>query len=141
MKANPTTPEAGELSELALRCEGAVPAEEWELIREAGKLVFPDLNREDHTNARFHINQLCDSGGFIDAAMTLVPEADWEPYGGATGPWNVTMATAYGSASVMPTDGKSTGIHDKRGGHGRAATPALALCAACLRARTQEPHP
>lgn len=67
----------------------------------------------------------------LDAAMGLVPIADW--------PWNITMATAYGSASVMPCDGKSTGIHDKRGGHSRgAATPVLALCIAALRAQAGE---
>jgi len=64
----------------------------------------------------------------IDAAMSLVPVAPW--------PWNVTMATAYGSASVVPCAGESTGIHDKRGGHCHGATAAaLAMTAAALRAR------
>ncbi len=74
----------------------------------------------------------------LDAAMTLVPEelADWQAYEGPGRPkYNVTMATAHGAASVMPTDGKSTGIHDERAGHGHAVTPALALTAAALRAR------
>lgn len=64
----------------------------------------------------------------LDAAMMLVPApVRW--------PWNVTMATAYGSASVIPCHGGSYGIHDPCAGHcNGAATPALALTAASLRA-------
>jgi hypothetical protein len=129
MKANPTTPEAGELSELALRCEGAVPAEEWELIREAGKLVFPDLNREDHTNARFHINQLCDSGGFIDAAMTLVPEG-WFTSDFHQGP-------SGGNWWKLSTIGAEDERYRDVAGKGQL--PATALCAAALRAQRIRP--
>lgn len=66
----------------------------------------------------------------LDAAMTLVPPAErW--------PWNVTMATFYCSASVIPNHGDSYGVSDPYAGHsqGKAATPILALCAAALRAR------
>ena len=67
--------------------------------------------------------------GSIDAAMTLVPE-DTESL-----PWNVTTASHYGSASVIPVDGKSTGVCDERTGHGRAATLPLAICIAAIKAR------
>jgi hypothetical protein len=71
--------------------------------------------------------ELANVKAWESAAMTLTVGLPW--------PVNVTMATAYGSASVMPCDGQSTGIHDKRGGHcGYASTPALALTAAAIRA-------
>jgi len=71
----------------------------------------------------------------FDAAMTLVPEGNWEPYGSAVSPWNVVITTAYNSVSVCPIDGDSTGMRDKRGGRSRARSVPLALCAAALRAR------
>jgi hypothetical protein len=74
----------------------------------------------------------------LDAAMSLVPEASWEPYGGARTPWNVVITSAYNSVGIHPTDAKSTGIHDKRGGSARAATVPLALTAAALRARASQ---
>lgn len=66
----------------------------------------------------------------LDAAMTLVPEETrW--------PWNVTIATAYRSVSVIPNHGDSYGVNDPFCGHsrGKAATVPLAICAAALRAR------
>jgi hypothetical protein len=73
----------------------------------------------------------------LDATMTLIE--NWNP----PFPINVTMATAYGSASVMPNDGHSTGIHDQRGGHAHLGRydPPRALCAAALRAIAQTEVP
>jgi hypothetical protein len=77
-----------------------------------------------------HPEQLKRYTASLDAAMLLVPPADrWA--------WNVTMATFYRWVSVIPKHGDSYGINDPFAGHSRdkAATPALALCAAALRAR------
>lgn len=71
----------------------------------------------------------------LDAAMTLVPTtAPWTPYRDTKDLYNIVIASAYGHVNIMPTDGASTGIHDKRRGEASAATLPLALTAAALRA-------
>lgn len=64
----------------------------------------------------------------IDAALTLVPE----------GAYSTSIATAYRSVHVSPIDPDSYGISDPRTGRcDHAATVALAICAAALKARAR----
>lgn len=65
----------------------------------------------------------------IDSAIALVQKHF--PLGSG---WNYTMAAAYGRFSIIPNDGKSTGIHDKRCGHGNGSTIPLSILSALLKA-------
>jgi hypothetical protein len=73
----------------------------------------------------------------LDAAM-LLAESVGEAWGR---PHNLCIATAYGSAYIVPNDGGSYGINDPLKGQARAigkdeiGRTARAITAACLRAR------
>lgn len=107
-----------DLHHLAARLEQAGVHEQWELIREAGRLVLDDIG------TRLRLNTLCDAGGFRDAAELLLPE---------------------GISSTTVEDYRAIGVKSRayaypkeqafgRSFYGCAATPALALGAAALRA-------
>lgn len=77
----------------------------------------------------------------LDSAMTLVGYPNGRPH-------NVVIASAYGSAYIVPNDGESYGISDPLKGAGRAVgddelgRTARAVTAAALRARsTMENNP
>ena len=101
-----------DILELAARCEAASADEQRELIWEAAIAVrvAGDLMRE-----------MFEAGAFLDAAMTLVPEGlrriEFGTYE-AGGAWAYVWS--------VPTDEK---------GEADAATEALALTAAALKAR------
>lgn len=124
------------LEALAMRCEKAgepdrrIDRDIWRIVENVKSLAHDEENIRMTEARRGHLflSHIPPFTASLDAAMTLVPPSDrW--------PWNITMATFYGSASVIPCHGGSYGINDPHAGHGRAATPALALCAAALRAR------
>lgn len=110
------------LLELAERCEQATADEARQLLIDARELVFPHpLNGGPSTpesvvrRATFDAYVNCMKPALLDAAMTLVPE---------------------GMAWVMGVD--VTGKHFANvdfAARREGATPALALCAAALRAR------
>lgn len=124
--------------ELARRCEKASGADAADLLYEAwNTLVQADLEfrrfactiigRPDGKTNAGRFADLLDNGGFVDAAFMLVPEG-----------WNVDMgirqtrALAWAELARPEHDPLLVGKYS-----GRAAkTPALALCAAALRARS-----
>lgn len=118
-----TTPSPTVLLDLAERCERATGPDrelDYELAMvagytEIGHRVYRDPQGKYYGSAPYYTRS-------IDAAMTLVPEgAEWE------------CGTAHlvnrGWANVITRDRESKG---------KAATPALALCAAALRARSTD---
>jgi hypothetical protein len=118
------------LKELAAKCEQAAADEQADLLREAFILVHgpkperllggsPELATYlDHLNP---FVRLINNGGFLDAAMTLMPEG-----------W-VWVVDAVGRASCFKPD--SAKPWPRAGGV--TNTPALALCAAALRAHAK----
>jgi len=115
-------PKVAALNALAERCEAATGADR-ELFEQAWLAVFirtgGDLNIANWPASlkerwdRF--SALLDAGAYLDAAMTLVPEG-WSR---RTENWNgVESAKLQRGATVVSSE---------------AATPALALTAACLR--------
>lgn len=121
-----------ELLKLAERCEKASGPDR-ELFWQAYEAVFGKANAEiidqfpghkmPDTWERFR--KLLDAGGFLDAAMTLVPEG--YSYGAGTTFYERkgwAYCIEYGASGFKNID---------------AATPALALCAAALRARAAKP--
>lgn len=106
------------LLELAERCEKASADEQRALIWECGLAL---------RRAGDRMRALFDAGGFESAALTLVPEG-----------WDTHLhihATIDGSALAFLTDrGWLNEKPDGRLLQADAATPALALCAASLRA-------
>lgn len=113
-----------ELLELAERCEQAMEVEQCDLLYAAYRIVGP----ESHDWRWDHFLGLLNAKAYLDAAMMLVPEG-WERFD--------VDATA-------PELGIDWTLHGrKREAKGTAATTALALCAAALRARTSmegQPH-
>lgn len=88
--------------------------------------IWEYYDPERNTFARF-IPAIMSS---VDAALSLVDRC-----GFPLRQWNYTMAAAYGSFSIIPNDGESTGIHDKRCGHAHgAATIPIAILSALLAA-------
>lgn len=121
---------AGVLDGLALRCEAATGADrdtDWRIQKALGIGNWPDVemwppfcvgSRADKEIPRYTAS--------LDAAMTLVPEG-----------WHTKLA--------LEDRHSHSWRWDLRGGFGfdagaRAATPALALTAAALRARAQAPQ-
>jgi len=98
---------------LALRCEQASGDEERELIQAAYEALRPE--------EMCWPDRLYDLGGAASIAMSLVPERWW-------------CRMTFGS-------GASAGLwHLERRVQADAATPALALTAASLRARAETPN-
>jgi hypothetical protein len=112
--------------ELADHCEQAGAEHQRGLLLEAFDAIF-----QNDPDARFlRFRRLVDAGAYLDAAMTLVPEgwaldmrlaiyAPDDPYE------RLPLVTLYDQA--VP--------HYRVAGEAKAATLALALCAAALRAR------
>lgn len=125
------------LSELAARCEAAeAPDRELDaVIREAVggatvplyRLVKPMIGHPEwEGGASSNGHWLPFYTASLDAALTLVPEG-WH--------WSIydTNGVDKACAQVEPPE------YDYEPHTGEAATPALALCAAALKARTREP--
>lgn len=120
------------LLELAERCEAATGPD-----RELDELIAAELagavREVQHGVSHYHrdgrwvsVGEIKPYTASLDAAMTLVPE--WCVW--STGDWKANGHCA--SASVWPPEDKRPeGFH----GIAQAATPALALCVAALRAR------
>lgn len=142
------------LIELAARCEAAGGEQELELLDEAFRLCFPKPRRiwvtdnsgpwTDEYGAyhelswRFH--GMIEAGAFLDAAMQLVPKgwtawelrsalyhADWELRS------RRALASYHAEISRLDEEIKAEEVVSAN-----AATPALALCAASLRARAAD---
>jgi hypothetical protein len=108
------------LAQRAEQAEQATVADEFRVISEAALAIFGW--QDDRYRRALH---LLEAGASLDAAMMLVPEgATWEI--GNTGPTS-SYATVY--APITDEPGWVTNEPAE------AATPALALCAAALRAR------
>jgi len=127
----------GELNALADRCEAATENDR-ELFKDAFHECFPEPARiwvtdntgdwtEEYTEwqarqSRFY--ELLDAGGLLDAAMTLVPEG-WRPIIDTASEEGAALVDLWALSAISPQP-------ERR--HSKAATPALALCAAALRA-------
>ena len=121
-----------ELVKLAERAEAADASEQRAILIEAWRQVeggiCPELDAGNHLHPRYRqFADFIQAGAFIDAAMMLVPEGRWEVGVRAT-----LDGRGYAYISA-PRDEKNAG-HLHYGA--TAATPALALCAASLRATT-----
>ena len=130
------------LVELAERCEKATAEETGAILREAFEAIHgpkPDriLGGSPQLDAWLKLfnpfSALLRAGGFLDAAMTLVPEGMRENryYLAIEQVWH--EATGWEARFDTPADecGRGDTILAK------AATPALALCAAALKALAQ----
>lgn len=106
------------LLDLAERCEKATEEQQRALLLEAFDAVFLD-----DPEARFlRFRRLVDAGAYLDAAMTLVPDGyDW-------------IIGRTNDGLTIPAEVGGRGDEYMRFGN----TPALALCAAALRARSQD---
>lgn len=62
----------------------------------------------------------------IDSAITLIPDAPWQ--------WNLTIATAYNAASLIPHHDNSYGILDPHTQNAYGDNSAIAICIASLKA-------
>lgn len=105
----PNTLSPNELDELARRCEAAEEPDKF-----LGREILLACGR-GYVSPMFHRDNPTAS---IDAALTLVPEP---------GRWGMTADPAHGAV-----------VYVNESNRGEAATPALALCAAALRAQAQE---
>lgn len=122
-----------DLLQLAERCEKASANEQGDALREAYGAVFGFLPRdmalkdmpEGALKRQARFTGLMNTEAFLDAAMMLVPE------GFAYSVGNINPETCRCNAYVVPPT-FDIGANIRTG-----ATPALALCAAALRARTQ----
>lgn len=135
---------ASELLELAGRCEAASADETASLLIEAFDLTNWRTKRNGslvtHNPEWFAFDKLIRAGAFLDAALTLRPE-DWrigfeenascdEP--GKSYAWCWPFESTYDPDWQMGQEGQQS---NPDGQKGYAATPALALTAAALRAR------
>lgn len=114
------------LHDLAARCESAAEAEQRELLDEAWDAVAPMFPRDLLADRAARFGRMFDAEAYESAALMLVPEG-----------WAWMAGCAAGEtffATLSPTDesGIEADMIDTN-----AATPALALCAAALRARAQ----
>lgn len=114
----------------AERCEAATGTEQYQALEAAWTAINGrEPNRAGWFDQRHAFQRMLAVGAFIDAALTLVPEGcrfikaklerHWPPAEG----W-------YYEAMV--------GRHGGEWGEGSAATVALAICAAALRARAAQ---
>lgn len=119
------------LLELAERCEAATELQTRALLIDAGEAVLIangcDVDIEGTTGWLDHFEALIGAGAYLDAAMQLVPEG-WrlfdmcETVVECDQPWYVRLRERP-ATDLLPDSAHSDG-----------ATPALALCAAALRA-------
>jgi hypothetical protein len=119
----------GELRELAERCEAATAGYQRRLLSEAYREIFggPECITIDrwpgYQSPRWDaFHKKLEAEAFLDAAMTLVPEG-----------WFLNGVYENGEGKTYATLRKCN-VGDV---HGSATTPALALCAAALRAREE----
>jgi hypothetical protein len=124
------------LIDLAAECEAAPARDEHDLLFQAYVLVFggPECIPIDHWPGyksprwdRFHA--MLKAGAYESAAFSLVPEG-WSVQVGRG--WRCDIKEGKAWASVMD---RQYGPPDISADSENAATPALALCAAALRAR------
>jgi hypothetical protein len=108
------------LLDLADRCEKASTEEQHDAILDAWVAVFGAK-----TNWHPFIDVL-GAGGFLDAAMSLVPE-DWTA-------WEIASRRRKTRFAADLSRLTECDAGDEDWAHGRGSTPALALCAAALRA-------
>lgn len=126
MTAAPEKSRAEELRALAAACETASAAMQGRLIEEAWELIAPTFSRDGLADRAGDFGLKMDARAYLDAAMSLVPEG-WAWMAGCA-PDEPFFAT------LSPTD--ESGIEAEMVDT-LAATPALALCAAALRARAE----
>lgn len=121
-----TVQDRSQLSELLERVEGATADQQWALVRDAARLL---LDIDDMARAR--INQLCDAGGFTDAAVALVARvlSGWTWCLG----YDENGAGKFYDAIIYSPDAKIDS------GEQTAKAPALALLAAMLKALLSHP--
>jgi hypothetical protein len=134
-----------ELLELAERCEKATVEQQAELLEEAFRLCDPPPRQMyskavrliktprfaewSHRFDLFSDKLACEA--FLDAAMTLVPEGCF---------WTAMNAKDGGDRPIIGAGLAIVAAPDDISARdpSEAATPALALCAAALRARAQK---
>lgn len=112
-----------DLLELAAACEAATGPDEYELIRDSWVAIHGD-------EANWHpFIDILGAGGGLSAAMTLVPEG-----------WHLALYSPgqMGGHLWYATLDPPKFDHDHET-QSDAATPALALCAAALKARAAIP--
>jgi hypothetical protein len=124
-----------DLHSLAARAEAADPSEQREVLNAAFRAIHGEkptrvLGGSDAlTNWLLRYNpffKMLDAEAYESAALTLVPEG-----------WAVLLAFSEQRA-VCDVHSKPLGQHGTWPGHANAATPALALVAACLKARATQ---
>ena len=131
-----------DLLALAERCEQATANEQEAILREARSLVYPRPTEgirspewQEWTAKIGAVGRMLDAGAYESAAMQLVPggnDGEWN-----TGRFNVDPGKCFAQAGVqgdIVVEGVSFGQGLKVRGTATAATPALALLAALLRA-------
>lgn len=103
--------------DLARRCEKASAADEGRMVREVAHCLPLSAG------CRCRVNRLCEAGGHLDAAETLISDQvrEWEVR-------NCRVASRYGATVRLFCRGPNVFI-------GKAPTPVLAICAAALRER------
>jgi hypothetical protein len=123
-------PVVRKLVELAERVEAerATPADEFRIISEAALSIF---GWEDERYKR--VLRLLEAGASLDAAMRLVPEG-WEPVIDCV---NQDQRLAHVDLWQSVTKLGGDGLPFNERAVGNATTPALALTAACLKARAE----
>jgi hypothetical protein len=106
------------LLDLAARCEREEPSDElnWSIM----EAVRPDHGQTQATQY----------GHILDAAVTLVP-ADWTAW--ELRSWETKTRFSADLSRMTECD-----ANPEEWAHGRGKTPALALCAASLRARAED---
>ena len=119
------------LSERVERLEG--PDRDWdtEIAHACGAEYGPKSGWCDNESGDYWTVENCalHYTASLDAAMSLVPEGVWHEIKGPRRYLNIPTASPnYWSARLEAWDASAEGM-------GRGATPALALCAAALKAR------
>ena len=112
------------LTELAERCEKATAEQQRELLLEAFETLTAAFVA---TPSAIKFVRMLDAEAYESAAMTLVPEGwTYDAYQGPSGQPHRWKLRTIGDGDKFYTEVEA-----------KAATPALALCAAALRARGQ----
>jgi hypothetical protein len=124
--SSPSGLQSGVLAQLAERCEAATGPDrelDWAIYKAIGSPPEPILGGSSISGQQWYAKAFTAS---IDAALTLVPEGWWIATLGQNLHGELTHCTLYNDFPVPLADCK------------RAATPALAICAAALRARSAQ---
>lgn len=125
------------LIELAKRCEAATADQQHTLLDDAYHAVFPKPERiwvtdnagswtdeySAHHERSWRFQEFLDAKAYVDAALTLVPEG-----------WRWTWDGARKEA-ICVKNGAMPTSRDGKFSLGNSDAPALAICAAALRAR------